>query len=199
MSEMSLRYKDYFEESYAEHGESLKSLRLNVKSQRQRFDVLCQIGDLAGKSIFDVGCGFGDLYDYLYKENIHINQYLGIDISEQFIKIARNRYPLTHFVCNDILDFEPPVDIDYSLASGIFMLCDKQWEDHFLAVCKKLLRVSAIGIGFNLLSIHGGGDDAGHYFASPGEILKLVMDEMSLRVTLRHDYRNNDFTVFIYK
>lgn len=199
MNEISLKYKDYFEKSYAEHGESIEAVGWNAKSQRQRFEVLCQIGDLEGKNILDVGCGFGDLYKFLGKENISINRYLGIDINERFTRIARKRYPDTLFYCGDILDFQPPESIDYSLASGIFFLSDPQWEEHFIAVCKKLLHISNVGIGFNLLSIYSEKDNSGQYFASPWKILKLAMEKISLKIVLRHDYRSNDFTIFIYK
>jgi len=200
MNGMALKYKDHFEKSYAEHGESVAALDLHVDSQQQRFEVLCQIGDLARKNILDVGCGFGDLYKFLCEKNISISKYLGVDISERFTRIARKRYPLIPFYCSDILDFQPPIGIDYSLASGIFQLEDSQWEKYFLVACRKLLNISRLGIGFNLLSVNeasrGNPDDR---FSSPWEILKLVMAELSGRVVLRHDYRDNDFTIYIYK
>lgn len=199
MNEMSLRYKDYFEKSYAEHGESIETVGWNAKSQRQRFEVLCKIGDLEGKNILDVGCGFGDFYEFLGKENISIGEYLGVDISERFTRIARKRYPDTLFYCGDILDFQSPVTIDYSLASGIFFLRDLRWKEHFIAVCKKLLYISDIGIGFNLLSVYSEKRHLGQYFAQPWKILKLLMEKISLKVVLRHDYRSNDFTIYIYK
>jgi len=199
MNEMSLKYKDYFERSYAEHGESIKTVGWNAKSQRQRFEVLCQIGDLEGKNILDVGCGFGDFYDFLGKENISIGGYVGVDISERFINIARKRHPAIRLFCADILDFQSLVRIDYSFASGIFFLCDLRWEEHFIAVCRKLLRISDVGIGFNLLSVYSEKNDSGQHFARPWKILKLVMEKISLKVVLRHDYRSNDFTIYVYK
>ena len=200
MQEMALKYRDHFEKSYAEYGENVEALDLHVDSQYQRFEVLCQIGDLAGKNILDVGCGFGDLYKFLCKKNIPISEYLGVDISEQFIKIARKRYPLIPFYCGNVLDFQPPIGIDYSLASGIFQLDDLRWEEYFLAACRKMLNVSRLGIGLNLLSANeasrGNPDDR---FSMPWEILKLVMAKLSTKVTLRHDYRDNDFTIYVYK
>ncbi|NVL90353.1 MAG: hypothetical protein HWN69_05065, partial [Desulfobacterales bacterium] len=40
------------------------------ESQKCRFGVLCQLDDLSGKSVLDVGCGLGDLYGYLRNRDI---------------------------------------------------------------------------------------------------------------------------------
>ena len=54
-----------YESRFAELGVDVKALgwRDDV-DQKIRFDVLCDIGDLTGASICDVGCGFGDLVEY---------------------------------------------------------------------------------------------------------------------------------------
>jgi len=200
MNEMSLRYRDYFDKSYTEHGENVMALGWNAKSQRQRFEVLAQVGDLTGKNILDAGCGFGDFYDFLHSKGIFIAKYVGVDVNAHFIEVATKRHPCAIFFCADVLDFDSLMSIDYVFASGIFFLDGLQWEKHFLAVCKKLLSISNIGLGFNLLSaIEARRENLGERFSKPWEILELVMAELSPKVVLRHDYRTNDFTIFIYK
>lgn len=48
--------------------------------------------DFKGKSILDVGCACGGFYNIFKAIAPDIN-YFGIDISEKFIKIAKNKYP----------------------------------------------------------------------------------------------------------
>jgi len=200
MNNIAMMYKDYFDRSYAKHGKSVAALGWHAESQRQRFKILAQIGDLMGKNILDVGCGFGDLYDFLCGQGIFMARYVGVDINAHFIEIAMKCHPHASFFCTNILDFNPRMSIDYSLASGIFFLDDLRWEEYFLAVCKKLLNISNIGIGFNLLStIETGRGNPSDRFSRPWKIIELVMAELSPKVVLRHDYRDNDFTIFAYK
>lgn len=197
---ISENYKKHSEKQLSKYGESFKAIDLSPQSQQQRFEILSDIGDLRNKNILDVGCGFGDFYSYLM-ENFQIHDYIGIDISSSMIKIARKKNPNVLFYHNDILNFEPKISIDYSLMSCVFFLCDSNWENRFIAICRKLLEFSKIGIGINLLSIFSpnyGAIKENHY-AKPWEILKVVMDNLCRKTVLRHDYRINDFTIYMYK
>lgn len=57
--------------------------------------------------ILDVGCGNGRLASFL-QEKMPDAKYLGMDNNEQFIKIAKNFNPGSHFIFGDQLDL--PVD-----------------------------------------------------------------------------------------
>lgn len=50
------------------------------------------------ESILDVGCGYGRLLDLLPVMPFWEGGYLGIDISPDFIEMARGRYPLRAFL-----------------------------------------------------------------------------------------------------
>ncbi len=51
------------------------------------------------EKIIDVGCGTGILYDLLTERDVMY--YVGIDISEEMLKIFRERFPLATLVCED--------------------------------------------------------------------------------------------------
>jgi len=50
---------------------------------------------LAGTSVLDVGCGTGDLYNYLIQRQI--SDYIGIDIYHMSVEYAAMKYPKGHF------------------------------------------------------------------------------------------------------
>ena len=66
--------------------------------------------------VVEIGCAYG-------REARHIvtktNRYIGIDISQKYIDMARVENPLANFVCIDIMEyvFEPGVDIVFAFAS----------------------------------------------------------------------------------
>lgn len=79
------------------YGINVKSLDWGSReSQELRFKILSQLTDLNAKSILDVGCGLGDLYGWLEKNNIKTN-YKGIDITPKMIEKAKERFINTDF------------------------------------------------------------------------------------------------------
>ena len=62
------------------------------ESQDLRFKILSDISSLDSSSILDVGCGLGDLVLFLNNNNHNVYRYHGIDISENLIDEAKNRY-----------------------------------------------------------------------------------------------------------
>jgi len=192
--------RKYYSQRFSKFGADVRTFWSDSASQIQRFDVLAKIGKLEGKTILDVGCGFGDLYDYLVVQQIEFDRYIGVDLNSDIIDEARRRYPGGEFHCADILEFESEARIDYSLASGIFALAGWDWEESLVAICKKMFAISRVGIGINLLSsftpISWRSEDT--HYSEPWETLKLLMQRVSSRAVLRHNYRTNDYTIFLY-
>jgi len=50
-----------------------------------------------GDSILDFGCGIGDFLMYLEKSDINISDYMGVDINDNFINMAKETYPNNKF------------------------------------------------------------------------------------------------------
>ena len=202
INEVSEKYRKYFNERFSKYGESVKSLWGNLDSQLHRFEILSQIGELKDKNILDVGCGFGGFYDFIVnRKKISIGKYIGIDINSEIVKVGEKRHPKIQLYCSDILNFQANIPIDYSVASGIFFLPDANWEKYLTKVSKKMFSLSKIGIGINLLSVFSpnSGINKESYYADPSKVLKIIMEEVSHKLVLRHDYRDNDFTIYVYK
>src|SRR5262245_23494284 len=52
--------------------------------------------------LLDFGCGFGDLLGYACEHGVALD-YVGVDINEDLIAVARQRYPQGRFICRDLL------------------------------------------------------------------------------------------------
>jgi SAM-dependent methyltransferase len=192
-------YKKYFEERFLKYGQDVRTFWGNEKAQLDRFAVLCKIGNLEGKSILDIGCGFGDLLGYLRANRIRPSSYLGIDCVEQIISVAQTRYPDARFFSSDVSDLPEHELFDYVFASGIFFLSDPAWVEYTLKTLRTMYFRARIAVAANFLSCFGGKQDAGSQYLNPGDFLSLVMNEVTPTTELRHSYRANDFTIFFYK
>jgi len=162
----------------------------NKLSQEVRFKVLCEIGTIHGKSILDVGCGLGDLYGYL--EDPIIN-YTGYDIVSEMVDGARKKYPKAKFIY-----YYPTEKFDYVLASGIFNLEILNWQDTTYTTIKKMFESANIGVGINFTKRSSSAKNEITHYSDPIEIMKLVAP-LTPKMTMRADYKPNDFTIFLYK
>ena len=66
--------------------------------------------------IYDVGCGFGDLYTFLNKKKIKFD-YTGLDINKNFLEFARKKN--ARFIQFDLRKDKIP-KADWIISSGVF-------------------------------------------------------------------------------
>lgn len=190
-------YKHYVER-FKEHGYSYKTLGWgSVETQILRFKILADIADLAGQSICDIGCGFGDMYPYLIKRFGKLD-YTGIDICPTLIEEAKRQFPDAKFEVRNILDNPPEKKYDYVLASGV--LTYKTGPEH-LDYVKKMLssmfNMATKGLAVNFLTKYVDYELEKDFHFAPEEAFSFAM-KMSRWVTLRHNYPLYEFSLFIY-
>ncbi len=193
-------YLEHFRKRLETYGNDVRTLWNSDASQASRFDILCQVTDLSGRTILDVGCGFGDLIGFLDAKRITIAAYCGIDLSAEMITIARTKYPRGHFECRDLL--EQPFDrdaFDVVVGSGLFFLPHALWATYVAAYVRAMFACCRNAVAVNFLSAHSSNQDPESYYASPSEVLETLQRAVTPRVVLRHDYRANDFTVYLYR
>ena len=192
--------KNQYQEKYDQHGYSLKSLKMDKGKQDIRFDVLTSQYDCNGKSILDIGCGFGDLNRKL--KTFDTYSYLGIDLVDDFIKEAESRYLGNNirFECANIFERTFDEDIDYAIGCGIFNMkfLERDNYDFVEAVMDKIFGAVNDGFAFDFLSdkVDYTLPETFHY--SPEKILSMAY-KLSRNVILRNDYMPFEFALFVFK
>ncbi len=99
--------------------ETIKTYRESAKALADKFDGLgARVADIEETfaaihkehpSVLEIGCGNGrDAAEILKRTN----GYLGVDVSEELIKLAKEKNPQGNFVVADIEDYSFPKDID---------------------------------------------------------------------------------------
>lgn len=106
---------------------------------------------LRGSHCLDVGCGTGDMSAFLRKKGVA--EYLGIDLLESSVAIARKRYPKERFTLGDFL--ATPIDetFDFAFMSGTLSvtMSSGNWRVAE-SLITKMLDLSRVGVAFNYIS-----------------------------------------------
>ena len=167
----------------------------NEQAQELRFEVLKNIF-FQGASVLDVGCGLGNLYDYLKKQGYNFN-YTGVDILPEMIFRAKEKNPQAEFFSANIFEDDLFGDrkFDVIYASGIFNIELGNNEDFLRNALQKFVSLSNKFIVFNLLHTRSKTKEAGYYYQTPDTVQKLFPPVK--KILFIDDYLDNDFSTIL--
>jgi len=171
----------------------------DAESQRLRFAVLADNVPLDGRSLLDVGCGTGDLWDFLARRALSVD-YTGVDIVDAVVEEARRRHPGVRFVCADVFSADPfdGAHFDVAFCSGTFNLDLGNNREFLPAALKRLFEVSTRYVVFNLLHHRARRRYEHCVYHDPEEATALVRP-FGCDTRVVDDYLPNDFTVICKK
>lgn len=188
----------YYNDLIKEHGHDPRSCDYGrAQSQSIKFKVIAESMPLSGKKILDVGCGFADFADYLANSHKDV-VYHGVDINPTMIKEAQRLHPELSLKVLDILEDQISETFDLVTANGIFYLMGKDAESLMHQLIKKMFDLSTHAVAFTTLSTWAPFLEKNEFYADPAKTLDYCRT-LTPRVTLRHDYMDHDFTVYLYK
>jgi SAM-dependent methyltransferase len=156
-----------------------------------------KIGDLAGQSILDLGCGLGCLYGFLKTQDWD-GEYTGYDILGLMVKGARKRFPGVHFEKRDFLAQPPDRTWDYILINGVFnhkVRDNWAWIEEMVALS---LQKAGKGVAFNILVTGQGWGDEDLFYADPYELERRAARWTGGNYRLLRDYLDEDMAVHLY-
>lgn len=190
----------HYEGLYARHGDSHSALDWGSQAGQQlRFQVLAGIGDLAGASVLDVGCGLAHFADWLQQRAPSV-RYTGLDIVPALLAAARKRRPDLRLVAGSIQDdgVLAGESFDYVFASGIFYTYAAGADRVLQSSVRRMWSLARRGVAFNALGTHAPDQIAGEYYADPQAVLRFCR-ELSPRAELIIGYHPRDFTIYLHR
>lgn len=205
--EMKKGLKEYYKELFHENGPTPAAVQhTSRKSQFKRFDILTSI-DNQINSIVDVGCGLGDMVDYLGENNFE-GKYLGVDFVDEFIDYANRKFsanPNINFINLNFSEDAIPDGYDYVLLSGVFNNKFEGNEEFMKGLIKKMYESCKKGVAFNAMSTYVDYQDEHLYYSDPLKVFDYCKTHLTPKVTLRHDFivkANSipfEYCIYLYK
>lgn len=155
-------------------------------------------------TLLDFGCGASHLYEYILRNGISHIAYSGLDLSTEFIKLSRQKFPSIKYYCLDVLEDESDLpNFDYIVMNGIFtQKCNLEYEDMLIYLQETIDRVfkkARVGIAFNVISkqVDWERDDLFHL---PFDTLATFLtNRISRHFIFRHDYGLYEYTTYVFK
>lgn len=164
---------------------------------KTRYEVLSQVTDLTGKSVLEVGCGFGDLGAYILAK-YHRVEYVGIDVSPRMIQEGRKVRPGLTLRVMDVVEMPQSEKYDVVLAQGVFYLLEKNAQSETRRLIKKMFGLAREALAFCALSTWGPAGDSSEYRVDPMALLQDCR-RLTTCLQLRHDYLPHDVALYLYR
>lgn len=188
----------FYNRHYRQFGERPEALRWTPQGQLRRYYTFLEIApDLNGHKILDYGCGMADFYKFLKRHTIHVH-YTGVDINENFINVAKKKYPECTFRVMNVDESSLDGMYDYIFICGVFNLKVPGVQDDLKNALVSLFKHCNKGLALSALSSHTPVKDMELNYTSPEDIMQFAINNLSPSVVLRHDRIPNDFTLFVY-
>ncbi len=191
------RVAEYFNTLAAKHGYQYRANDYGQEiSQRTKYQVMSEIGNLDGRSILDVGCGLAQFYDYLTREQGLQVRYVGIDISPRIVRLALEHHPGLDIRLGDVLNTPLDGPFEYVFANGLFYI---DYNHTFVqALIHKVYELCGDGACISTTSSYAPVKHEGEHYSDPAAFFRLCK-KLTPRVVLRHDYTAHDFTAYLYR
>lgn len=168
------------------------------EAQKSRFEKLVGNIELNGAKILDIGCGTGNLLEYI-GSGFSNYKYTGIDVLPHMIERAKKKGLNGQFYCMDIFKNNPFTAgaFDVIFSSGIFNLNLGNNEKFLEEALEVFVHLSSGNIAFNLLWDKSTDKDARYFYFSPDEVYLRISDKYSSgwNIAIEKGYLSNDFTV----
>jgi SAM-dependent methyltransferase len=156
-------------------------------------------------TLLDFGCGASHLYEYILMHHPDGIVYSGLDLSDRFLALSRQKFPDVQYYQTDVLDSVAPElpGFDYVIMNGIFnykgALSSAEMLEYLQLLVRRVFEVARVGIALNVMSkqVEWERDDLFHLAVDP--LMSFLSREVSRHIVVRHDYGLYEYTVYVYR
>lgn len=202
---LKMKSLNIYRQKFKEFGVSPQALQWKSKgAAHQRFRQFWAEIDFDGKNVLDVGCGFGEMGNFLTKRYKNV-RYKGVDIMPEFVENGKKIYPQLDLETVDYFGRPSPERYDTIICSGALnsnLGTEEENSEFRKNAIKTMFDHTTNVLAFNMLGGHPAPEnddkESNVWYSDSLEILEYCMT-LTRRVILRHHYHPTDFTIFLYK
>ncbi len=163
-----------------------------------------------GKTVVDIGCGFGDYFSFLQDKQAGIRKYLGVDVNDELLAVARQKHPSqqAEFAAGNLMTSPPEKPLgDIGVMLGVLnfnLKSEFDNEEYSRKFIKNALAAVNEVLIVDFLSAKRAPEYPAEgfvYYHEPARMLEFALS-LSPDVVLKHDYLpipQKEFMLFIRK
>jgi hypothetical protein len=210
MSENKKKYMSivsHYESCFERHGDCHLGVDWpNAADACTRYRVMLDVireAPVEPVSLLDFGCGASHLYEYLRAEGIGNVRYSGLDLSAEFVRVSRKKYPENDYYMLDVLEQPDALPcFDYIVMNGVLTeKLDLTFDEMFTYSSQVLTAIfskARRGIAFNLMSKQVDWERDDLFHLSMDQLASFLSNNLSRHFVFRSDYGLYEYTVYVY-
>lgn len=200
---------EHYESCFEKYGDTHLGLDWPIEDDvSKRYKIMLEVITLKEEkndlTLLDFGCGTANLLEYINKNKFHHINYAGLDISEKFTAVCKEKFPNTSFYCGDILDSEFKLPIfDYIVMNGVFtekrgLSFEEMWV-YFSEMLKIVFTHANKGIALNLMSKQVDWERDDLFHVPLDKLANFLCKNLNRNYVIRNDYGLYEYTIYLYK
>jgi SAM-dependent methyltransferase len=175
-------------------------------SQMARFRSMTSHLNFKGRVVLDIGCGTGDFLSYLSRIDQWPNEYIGIDVLDEALKIAKERFDgvkkVSFYHTKNYLVERWDRTADIVIGIGLFsLLFVEDYEENFRLVMRwfeKMYEDCTEACGATFFSFYKWEVREGEAVFKPEKVFESLKPKVE-RLIVDHSYAPHVFTVIAKK
>lgn len=186
----------------------------NPVTQKLVYDSIVRRIDFTDQTILDLGCGKGNLIDYLVANSITPHYHVGVDIIDPFLDIFinKNHYGGCNYtiIKDDFMrtgffnDYDKRlIECDYSLVLASLEIMETPSKGKHLIRVSDLMKnmwdYSRKGFVIATQSCWAEDQSDGSWYANPLTLLEIIRQKLTTNVYIDHTYAPHFFTLIALK
>ncbi|MDZ4860943.1 MAG: class I SAM-dependent methyltransferase [Candidatus Hydrogenedentes bacterium] len=155
-------------------------------------------------SLLDFGCGVSHLLEYINRSGYEGIEYSGLDMSPEFVKASREKFPQNAYYELDILyDATALPTFDYIVMNGVFTekrdLTFDEMLDYFMRLTTVVFQKCNKGMAFNVMSKQVDWERQDLFHLPLDDLAWFLTRNVSRNFIIRNDYKLYEYTTYVYK
>jgi SAM-dependent methyltransferase len=199
---------EHYENCLAQYGDTPRGVDWTKEAEVDiRYKVMLEVirrSDAGAIGLLDFGCGTSHLYEYILRNDLNGIEYSGLDLSEKFIEVSKNKFPNINYYQADIIKNTDAVPtFDYIVMNGVLtekreLDFDEMWE-YAQTLLARVFEKARRGVAFNVMAktVDWERDDLFHL---PMDMLAaFLVKKLSRNFVIRSDYGLYEYTTYLYR
>ena len=199
---------EHYENCLALYGDTPRGVDWTKEAEVDvRYQVMLEVirrNDAGAIGLLDFGCGTSHLYEYILRNNVNGIEYSGLDLSEKFIEVSKNKFPNINYYQADIIKNPDAVPaFDYIVMNGVLtekreLSFDEMWE-YAQTLLARVFEKARRGVAFNVMAktVDWERDDLFHL--SMDTLASFLVKKLSRNFIIRSDYGLYEYTTYLYR